>query len=320
MPLTDPLVFTGSPVCIVGNINRDVKLANVPGSAALLEDGETSVAEVTETVGGGGANSACMAACLGAKVHFAGKTGADELGGQLAGAMEKLGVKMHLARDTACRTGTSVALNFRNGHRHFLSCLPNNETLRFEDIDLTALSGCAHLLRADVWFSQSMLEGGNQRLLAEARRRGLATSLDINFDPLWSTGAREEIARRKQLLGATLEWVDLAHGNVRELCEFTGSADLDTALRHLAESGVKEVVVHMGQEGSGYYTEGQLIREPAQMADRIVNSTGTGDLLSMCMILLHRRNDFSIQEKLSLSNAVVREFIEGRRAMIGVIG
>lgn len=182
--MTDPLHFTGAPVCIVGNLNRDVKLTNVPGSAALLQDGETSVAAVVETVGGGGANSACMAASLGAKVRFAGKIGADHLGQQVAEAMEKLGVTMWLARDAACPTGTSVALNFSNGQRHFLSCLPNNETLRFEDIDLTALDDCAHLLRADVWFSQSMLEGGNQRLFAEARRRGLATSLDINFDPV----------------------------------------------------------------------------------------------------------------------------------------
>jgi sugar/nucleoside kinase (ribokinase family) len=318
--MTDPHLFAGGPVCIAGNLNRDVKLLNVPGSAALLEDGETSVSTVVETVGGGGANSACMAACLGAKVHFAGKTGGDALGQRLAKAMEKLGVSMHLARDKACQTGTSVALNFSNGHRHFLSCLPNNETLRFDDIDLTALDGCAHLLRADAWFSQSMLEGGNQRLFAEARRRGLTTSLDINFDPSWSSGAREEIARRKSLLRAVLEWVDLAHGNSRELCEFTDSTDLDTALRRLMEAGVKSVVVHMGKEGAGYYTDGRLIREPAHSANRIVNSTGSGDLLSICMILLHSRNDLSLQEKLSLSNGIVREFMEGRRTMIAVIG
>jgi len=317
--MTGPLHFTGAPVCIVGNLNRDVKLVNVPGSAALLEDGETSVAAVVETVGGGGANSACMAASLGANVRFAGKIGADHLGQQLAEAMRNLGVTMCLARAAGCQTGTSVALNFSNNHRHFLSCLPNNETLRFEDIDLTALDGCAHLLRADVWFSQSMLEGGNQRLFAAARHRGLTTSLDINFDPRWSNGGPEEIAQRKKWLRATLEWVDLAHGNVRELCEFTDSTDLATALRRLTDAGVKSVVVHMGKEGAGHYTDGRLIREPAHSASRIVNSTGSGDLLSICMILLHSREDLSIQQKLSLSNGIVHEFMEGRRPMIVMI-
>ena len=102
-------------------------------------------------------------------------------------------------------TGTTVALGITNRHRHFLSCLPNNESLRFEDLDLSALDGCAHLLRADVWFSQAMLEGGNLRLFQEARRRGVKTSLDINFDPCWSTGNAKQIARRKALLREALE-------------------------------------------------------------------------------------------------------------------
>jgi sugar/nucleoside kinase (ribokinase family) len=308
--------FAGPRVCVVGNINRDVKLLGVPESPALFQDGETSVPGVVETVGGGGANSACVAAALGASVRFVGKTGCDALGERLRQAMEKHGVSTHLVRDAACVTGTTVALGFPTGHRHFLSCLPNNETLRFEDLDVSVFDGCAHLLRADVWFSQAMLEAGNRRLFAEARRRGLATSLDINFDPRWSTGASAEIARRKALLRGVLDLVDVAHGNVRELREFTDSPDLETSLTRLSDWGVKAVVVHMGTQGAGYYSGGQLKVEPASMAERVINSTGTGDVLSICMILLHQRKDLSIQQKLALSNKVVREFIEGQRTLI----
>jgi sugar/nucleoside kinase (ribokinase family) len=317
--MTESNLFSGAAVCVVGNVNRDVKLLNVPPSSALLGDGETSVSAVVETVGGGGANSACMAASLGAKVYFAGKTGADALGQRLADSMEKMGVGTRLARDPACQTGTSVALEFSSGRRHFLSCLPNNESLRFEDLDLTALDGCAHLLRADVWFSRAMLEGGNQRLFSEARRRGMTTSLDINFDPCWSSGAREEMARRKKLLRDTLEWVDVAHGNIRELREFTDSPDLGSALRRLADFGVKSIVVHMGEKGSGFYANGQLIEEPAHAASRVVNATGSGDLLSICMILLHGRDDLTVRQKLNRANAIVREFMEGRRMTIAAI-
>ncbi len=308
--------FRGPPICVVGNINRDVKLLGVPESPALFQDGETTVPGIVETVGGGGANSACVAAALGASVRFLGKTGRDALAERLGEAMEKHGVHTCLVRDAACVTGTSVALGFSSGHRHFLSCLPNNETLRFEDLDLTVLDGCAHLLRADVWFSRAMLEDGNRRLFAEARRRGLATSLDVNFDPRWSTGAAAEIAQRKQLLRGVLDLVDVAHGNVRELREFTDSPDLETALKRLADWGVKAVVVHLGAQGAGYYSGGRLILEPANQAECVMNSTGTGDVLSICMILLHARPDLSIQQKLSVSNQVVREFMEGRRTMI----
>jgi len=314
--MVDSNLFSGPPVCIVGNINRDVKVQNVPASPGLFEDGETSVPPIVETIGGGGANSACAAAALGASVRFVGKVGADALGRRLEHAMRGHGVQTCLARDPHATTGTTVALGLANGHRHFLSCLPNNETLRFADLDLKALDGCAHLLRADVWFSRSMLASGNLRLFGEARRRGIATSLDLNFDPCWSSGNKTEIAQRKELLRETLGAVDLAHGNVRELCEFTGSPDLETALKQLTDWGVKAAVVHLGVRGAGYWVDGKLAIEPPSPARATVNSTGTGDVLSICMILLHARSDMSIQEKLRCSNHIVREFIEGGRRLI----
>jgi sugar/nucleoside kinase (ribokinase family) len=308
--------FGGSSLCVVGNINRDVKLHGVPPSSGLLRDGETSVSNVTETIGGGGANSACAAAALGARVHFVGKVGADALGEQLRKLLERHGVRTHLARDPNCATGTTAALGFKNGQRHFLSCLPNNQNLRFEDLDLAALDRSRHLLRADVWFSRPMLEQGNRLLFSEARKRKVMTSLDINFDPAWSTGPAREVRHRKHLLKKVLGLVDLAHGNVRELCEFTDCPNLKTALKRLAGWGVGAVVVHLGSKGAGYFRDGRLFIEPADRARRAVHSTGTGDVLSICMILLEARKDLSIQQKLQLSNRVVREFMEGWRTLI----
>ncbi|HXP60996.1 MAG TPA: carbohydrate kinase family protein [Dongiaceae bacterium] len=318
--MTSETLFSTTSLCVAGNLNRDVQVRQVPGSAGLLSDGETGVSAIVETVGGGGANSACAAAALGARVRFVGKTGADALGERLRQALEQHGVRTHLARDPRCATGTTVALGYASGQRHFLSCLPNNQTLTFEDLDLSALEGCRHLLRADVWFSQAMLEGGNRRLLAAARQAGLATSLDINFDPQWSTGSKEAIARRKQQVRGVLDLVDLAHGNRRELCEFTDSPGLDTALRRLTDWGVKAVVVHLGSQGAGYWKNGQLLVEPPEVALHPINSTGTGDVLSICMILLEAAPELSTRQKLRLANGVVRDFMEGRRKLIPSLG
>ena len=308
--------FAGSSLCVVGNVNRDVKLQAVPPGPGLLRDGETAVDAVSETIGGGGANSACAAAALGARVHFLGKVGADSLGEHLRRVMEDHGVTAHLARDSSCPTGTTAALGFTSGQRHFLSCLPNNRSLKFEDLALSALDRCRHLLRADVWFSRSMLEEGNQRLFSEARRRQVTCSLDINFDPVWSTGSPGEIRHRKKLLKNILGQVDLVHGNVRELCEFTDCHDLKTALKRLAGWGAGAVVVHLGAQGAGYYRGGELSVEPANPARGTVHPAGTGDVLSICMILLEGRDDLPVQRRLRISNRVVREFMEGRRTMI----
>ena len=56
-----------------------------------------------------------------------------------------------------------------------------------------------------------------------------------------------------------------------------------------------------------------MIIEPPNQAGKMIHTTGTGDVLSMGMILLHGRTDLPIRTKLQLSN---RNFIEGRRPMI----
>src|SRR5438128_350210 len=64
--LIDPS-FKGSSLCVVGNINRDVKTTPFKPGEHLLRDGESSVDSIRETIGGGGANSAFAAAVLGAR-------------------------------------------------------------------------------------------------------------------------------------------------------------------------------------------------------------------------------------------------------------
>jgi hypothetical protein len=47
-----------------------------------------------------------------------------------------------------------------------------------------------------------------------------------------------------------------------------------------------------------------------------VNTTGTGDVLSVCTMLLHHHTIVPIRERLRLANAIVSQFIEGKRQMI----
>src|SRR5689334_12780173 len=113
-----------SSLCVVGNINRDVKAAPITASERLFNDGETSVDWITETIGGGGANSACAAAALGARVSLMAKVGNDGLADRLSRTLHAHGVTARLASYAGVSTGTSLALSFATGHRHFLSCLP----------------------------------------------------------------------------------------------------------------------------------------------------------------------------------------------------
>jgi 2-dehydro-3-deoxygluconokinase len=314
--MLDETVFCGRSLAIVGSICRDVKLGALRAGPHLFEDGETPTAFIAATIGGGGANSALAAASLAADVRFCGKVGADSLGQRLEQALGRRGVKTFIRHDPQVATGSSVVLSYDSGHRHFISCQPNNYCLAISDVDRTMLRGAEHLLRADVWFSEPMLAGGNEELFQAARAQCLATSLDINWDPQWGSADDATIARRKQSVRRLLPLVDLVHGNVRELNQFADSSDLAATLRRITAWGAGAVVVHMGADGAGCYARGHLTVSPAVAVRQYKNTAGAGDLLSVCMMLLHGRDEIPLSDRLRLANTIVSEFIEGSRGVI----
>lgn len=309
--------FSSASLCVVGNINRDLKTAPLIAGDYLFRDGETSVPSIIESVGGGGANSASAAAALGARVAFCGKVGSDALGQALEQTLIQHGICPHLTKDALTSTGTSINLTYENGQRHFVSCLPSNEALAIEDLDLDTLAGFDHLYRADIWFSKAMLfNGGNAILFQAAREAGMAISIDLNWDPQWGRISTDESKARKEAVRALLSSVDLAHGNVRELCELADASQLVEALAQIEAWGAKAVAVHLGSEGGGYYSKGKLDVEPPCRPERRINTTGTGDVFSVCMMLMHAQVDLTVREKLKLANAIVADFIQGKRQFI----
>jgi sugar/nucleoside kinase (ribokinase family) len=307
--------FAGRSLCVVGNINRDIKTSPIRAGEHLFRDGETSVASIVETIGGGGANSCFAAAALGARCAFLGKVGADAIGDRLFRTLTHHGIRAGLARSAAHPSGASIALTFDNGHRHFVSSLPANESLAFDDLELGALNGFDHLLRADIWFSRQMLFEGNKPLLQHAQSAGLATSVDLNWDPQWGRADADAISQRKQAVRAVLPWVDLAHGNIRELQEFADASTLDLALGRIGDWGAKAIVVHMGSQGAGHYRAGKLTQCPAAPTTQRVHAAGAGDVLSVCMMLLHG-SKMPIESQLRLSNSIVAQFMQGQRDLI----
>lgn len=312
----DETLFRGRRLCVVGSVCRDVKAAPLPAGDHLFRDGETPTEFIVETVGGGGANSALAAARLGAEVRFAAKVGADRLGEQLEASLRRGGVTSFLRRDPQVRTGSSIVLSFAEGTRHFISSQPNNVSLAFSDLDLAMLDGVEHLLRADIWFAEPMLAGGNARLLEAARQRGVGTSLDLNWDPLWGHADAARLAVRKEAVRQLLPLVQLVHGNIRELNRFAESENLAVTLQRLTAWGAGAVVVHMGAAGAGFYAEGKLTAVPCVPVPRVVHTAGSGDLLSLIVILLHAFPRIPMEEKLKFANGIVAEFISGRRELL----
>ena len=130
-------------------------------------------------------------------------------------------------------TGNSVVLSYDSGCRHFVSCQPNNYSLAMTDIDATMLPGAGHLLRADVWFSEPMLAGGNEELFRAARARAGHVA-GHQLGPAVGLGRCGHDCRgvRKPCGGSCPGWT-WSTAIVRELNQFADSSDLDTTLRQI---------------------------------------------------------------------------------------
>ena len=274
-------------MAVVGNLNLDIRTAPIPASVGLLSDGETSVEAIYESLGGGAANTAIAAALMGGDVHLCCAVGGDELGRRLCAFLDHHGVRVHAAVKPVA-TGRSIALTFETHQRHFLSSLPNARLLEESDVDLDELyrAGCRHLYRADVWFADRMLSAGNASLLRRAREAGIETSLDVNWDPLWTNaGSTDSVRGRISELRSALAHVSFVHGNERELSFFTGAQSAREAARKLMDWGAGAVIVHRGQLGCAAATSTGWLDVPAVPVTEILTETGTGDVFTAAFLL-----------------------------------
>jgi sugar/nucleoside kinase (ribokinase family) len=299
-------------IAILGNINLDIKTAPIAAEESLLRDGETSVEEIYESIGGGGALTAVAAARMGSAVSFCGAIGEDPLGHRLQSALQKHSVKPHLITKPAA-TGKSIALNLANGHRHFLSYLPSEALLEAMDVNLDALcgDGCVHLYRADIWFAPLMLAEGNLQIFQAARQHGIKNSIDINWDPFWSAGRNDStVKQRIEAVRRLLPLVDYVHGNQRELCFFAGCDNLPSAVKWLISQDATHLIVHRGGEGSvAISLDGNWIESPSVKLGRPVRPGGAGDVFTAAFL----SSDVSdLKAKLAVANRAAAEHCSGR--------
>lgn len=74
-----------------------------------------------------------------------------------------------------------------------------------------------------------------------------------------------------------LKYVDILKANEKEMEVITGSTDPHEAALRLADMGVKEVVLTLGDHGSLIYADGKFYDIPAYTPEDVVDATGCGD-------------------------------------------
>ncbi len=229
------------------------------GRLALLED-------ISLHGGGCAFNTATVLACFGLKVAVAGQVGGDAFGDLLLRLLGERGIDHSAVLRRKAPTAATVVLVDGTGEQTFLHMPGANAALRAAELDREALFAGRALHVAGALVMSALDGEPTASLLAEARLRGVLTSLDTAYD---ATGHWERVR-------PCLPQLDLFTPSLTEAREISGFTEPRDAAAWACAQGVREVAITLGADGSyvaGPDFEGHV---PACGVSS-VDGTGAGD-------------------------------------------
>ena len=247
---------------VAGEANIDLLIQ----STAALEPGTEKLAQNLQiALGGSSGITAFNLSSLGTKVSFIGVVGTDTFGSFVKERLAAGGVDLTFLRQTE-REKTGITVWFdRSGKRAGVTYLGTIPLVSYTDIPLDQLRSARHF-HVGHYFLLKNFHAKAASVFAEAKRLGLTTSLDCNYDPAekWDSKIRK-----------VLPYVDVFFPNEQEASLLTGCKRPEDAARELGKLA-RTVAVKLGARGVLVFTEGEIFRVPA-LKVRAVDTTGAGD-------------------------------------------
>ena len=227
--------------------------------------------------GGCGSNVAVGLCALGVQTALVARVGTDDAADLIERYWKRVGLDTRFVRRVPDQpTAVSVGLVDRQAQPRFIHTPGANAGLTVDDLELETLAdeGARVLHIGGFLVLPGLLDGRLPGRLAEARARGILTSLDVVISrahpdptPLWPC----------------LPYLDLFLCNLREARYLTGRQDPAAAARALRVQGVRTVVVKLGAEGCWAEGAGFSGRIPAPQVE-VVDTTGAGDAFAAGLI------------------------------------
>ncbi len=247
----------------LGQLVADVVVKPIKG---LPASGTAKTVERIELrCGGCGLNTAILLKKLGVSVGMVGKVGRDVFGEFLLNQVRSLGLDaMGVKQDPAVRTSSVIVLISPSGERSFLYAPGGNESLTFDDIDFNRIRR-AKILHIGGIMKLSSLDAA--RVLKQARRLGLITSLDTDWD---SSG------KWLEWIEPSLPFLDLFLPSLEEARLISRKNHPAKIAEFFLKYGVKVFVLKMGKKGCYIRTPDSELTVPAFNVS-VVDTTGAGD-------------------------------------------
>ena len=272
--------------------------------------GTALVESIEQSLGGNGANAAYTIGRLGVPVRLVGMVGRDAFGEVVLAKLASAGVDTSGIRRSAAPTATTVVLVNGRGDRRFLHRLGSSGEMYLEPdaFEREIQPGMSHYHLATP-FTLPRMRAVYPELLRRARARGLATSLDTQWD---SQG------KWMSELAACLPLVDVLFANEDEARMLTGSTDPVKVAAALRNCGASTIVLKRGAEGCAVFSDREAFHVPA-FPVTAVDTTGAGDCFAGAWLAATCRG-LGPREAARVANAVGALVVQTLGAVDGVLG
>lgn len=232
-----------------------------------------------EISGGSAANTLAGLAALGARCAFIGQVADDQLGEVFAHDIRAGGI----AFSTPPRAGdppTARCLIFvtPDGQRTMNTYLGASQFLPSEALDLGAIA------QAQVLYLEGYLWDPEEP--RAAMRSAIAAAKDAGRKVAFTLSDSFVIERHGADFRAMIETgdIDILFANEHELASLTGHDDFDRGIAELAPK-VPVLVVTCSEKGAVAIAGGERAEVPAEPVDKVVDTTGAGDLFAAGFLL-----------------------------------
>ncbi|MFY9951777.1 adenosine kinase [Bradyrhizobium sp.] len=249
------------------------------GGMSLIDEARAAsiyrdMGPATEMSGGSAANTIVGIAGFGARAAYVGKVKDDQIGRLYTHDIRAAGVAFDTSpASDGPATGCSYILVTDDGERTMNTYLGAAQELTADDIDADEVAGAKIVyLEGYLWDPKSAKEAFvKAATIAHGAGRQVALTLSDAFCVDRYRDEFLELMRKGT--------VDLVFANEAELHALYQTSDFDTALRQLRKD-TKLGVVTRSEKGCIVASDDGVVAVPASAIDRLVDTTGAGDLFA----------------------------------------
>jgi ribokinase len=297
-----PLHIPKRPACIIGNLNIDLIIRNVP---RMPEWGQEVLGDDYLIVSSGqAAYTAFALKKLGVPTGIIGNVGDDLYGSKILNELSAAGVDIaQVEKSTGGRSGISVAIVRPDGERAFVS---DTACLKEFDIDMVKrhekfILDSSLVLMDGLFFLPGLHLPDLKEYFVHLKEREKTLLLDTGWDPgNWQPQTIRQLAD-------ILAEINIFIPNMDEASAITGYKEPEKAAIALREMGPKTVIIKMGSEGSYAFSENEYFYAKPHTV-KVHDAVGAGDVFNAGFIfsLLH---GWPLQAGMEFGNSAAAAYI-----------